>query len=56
MVWLLGLVLILQTVFDLLVKPIVAASTPFFEFKSLGFFILLFIFWLFSGRKQEEDF
>ena len=54
MIWLIGLVLILEAGFHWFLKPLITFSTPLFEFHSLQVLILLFAIWLFAGSKADE--
>ena len=49
MLWLVGIVLIIQAVFHWFLEFAIRISSPMFEVTGLGFFLLLTGFWLISG-------
>ncbi|KGG13035.1 hypothetical protein EV05_0709 [Prochlorococcus sp. MIT 0601] len=53
MFWLVGLVSLIQASFYWLLKPLIFATTSFFELRSLGLFFVLVILWLFSGTGKK---
>ena len=54
MIWLIGVVLILQACFYWILKPAILIATPIVEFRNLAFWILVIGLWLFSGRSERE--
>ena len=54
MIWLICLVLILQTFFHWIFEPAILATSPIFEFKGLGWLLLLIGVWLISGRTERQ--
>ncbi|ABX08286.1 Hypothetical protein P9211_03551 [Prochlorococcus marinus str. MIT 9211] len=56
MIWLLGIVLVIQASFYWLLKPVIVLSTPLFELRSFGLLGVLFIVWLLSGSQQSKNF
>ena len=50
MIWLIGVVFILQTFFYWILKPLILTVTPIFELRGLLFLILFLGIWLISGR------
>jgi len=53
MIWLLGVVLLLQSCFYWVLKPAINFSTPFFELRGFGLLILFLGAWLLSGRSNR---
>ncbi len=56
MTWLIGLVVIMQTFFYLVFKPIILFTTPLFEARAIWIVLLGLLVWTFSGRNHENDF
>ena len=54
MIWLLGVLLILQTSFHWILEPAILMTTPIFELKGLGWLLLLIGGWLISGRTERQ--
>ncbi len=52
MIWLLGLVLIIQAGFYWFLKPAILLTTPVVELRGLLFVFLIIAAWLVSGRSQ----
>jgi len=53
MIWLIGVVAILQSFFYWILKPAILFATPIFELRGLSVLILFVGIWLISGRRQE---
>ena len=56
MIWLIGLVLVVQGLFYWVLKPAISFTTPLFEAQSLFIVIIVVLAWLFSGKSQDETF
>ncbi len=54
MIWLVGAVLMLQTIFYWILKPIIIFTTPIFELRGLGLIIIFIGAWLIAGRSASE--
>ena len=54
MIWLIGVVLILQACFYWVMKPLIWIATPIVELRSLAFLLLLLGAWLVSGRVENH--
>jgi len=50
MIWLIGLIAILQASFNWLLKPLIVLSTPLFEIEPLFILFVAVGVWLFTGR------
>ena len=55
MIWLFGLVALLQSFFYWLIKPMIVFLTPILEFQWLGVLLLVVAGWLISGRQEQEE-
>ncbi len=54
MIWLLGLVVILQALFHWLLKPLIIFSTPIVELQWIVLFGLVVFAWLISASTDRE--
>ena len=54
MIWLLGLVLFVQSFFFWIVRPGMHFLTPIVQFNGLIWIVFLVTVWLFSGKKKIE--
>tara|TARA_B100000700_G_C14827544_1_gene752965 strand:- start:31 stop:186 length:156 start_codon:yes stop_codon:yes gene_type:complete len=50
MIWLIGVIFILQASFYLIFRPAIDFATPVFEFRALLLFLFLIGAWLLSGK------
>ena len=51
MIWLLGIILLLQASFDWLLKPFIVFLTPIVELNSFELIALFLGAWIIAGRK-----
>ena len=54
MLWLIGLVLVLQAVFHWMLEPVIRVLTPLFELKVWPWLLALIGFWLLAGRTDVD--
>ena len=54
MLWLIGLVLLLQASFHWLLEQATVITTPIFELRGLGWVLLLFGAWLLAGKVKDQ--
>ncbi len=54
MIWLLGVVFILQSFFYWILKPGINFLTPIVELRGLGLLALFIGAWLISGKGEEQ--
>ncbi|CAI8175755.1 MAG: hypothetical protein AB8A46_01050 [Prochlorococcus sp.] len=54
MLWLIGLVLLLQAIFHWLLEPIIVVSSPVFELSGFGWALLLLGAWLVAGQGESK--
>ena len=50
MIWLIGLVLLLQAIFHWAFEPLIRFSSPILEARGLGVLILIVLVWAFSAK------
>lgn len=55
MIWLIVLVLILQSGFHWILKPAILFTTPIFEISWIGWIVIALFVWLFSGRDLHDN-
>ncbi|MFL0769859.1 MAG: hypothetical protein AB8E87_15025 [Prochlorococcus sp.] len=55
MLWLIGLVLLLQAGSRLLIEPLIRISTSLLELRGIGFLLLVFAAWLIAGRTADRS-
>ena len=55
MIALIGMVLLLQTIFYWILKPAINLATPFLELRGLDLFLLIVGAWILSGRGHRKD-
>ena len=54
MIWLIGLVLFLQTAFHWLLEPVIRLLTPLFELKVLPWLLAFTGLWLLAGHSDQQ--
>ena len=54
MLWLIGLVLLLQASFHWLLEQATVIATPIFELRGLGWVLLLLGAWLLAGKVKDQ--
>ena len=54
MLWLIGLVLLLQASFHWLLEQVTVITTPIFELRGLGWVLLLLAAWLLAGKVKDQ--
>ncbi len=54
MIWLIALILILQSAFYWFLKPAILVATPIFEMSGIGLILIALFIWLFSGSGMNE--
>ena len=54
MLWLIGLVLVLQAAFHWMLEPVIQAVTPWFELKFMPWVLVGIGLWLLSGGKDAD--
>jgi len=55
MIWLIGMVLLLQSIFYWALKPAINLTTPIFELRGLIFFVLILLAWTLSGGINRQN-
>ncbi len=55
MIWLIGLIVILQAGFHWLLKPAIVLSTPIFEVRGIILLIFLIGAWIISAKVEVKD-
>ncbi len=53
MIYLLGLVFLLQSLFWLFLEPPITYIESFFELKFFNLFLIVFLFWIISGEAEK---
>lgn len=54
MIWLIALILIIQSGFHWLLKPAILITTPIFEISGFAWVLIAVFIWLLSGRDMHE--